>query len=88
VTVSTAACLYYYSKTDTSDYDQVVWTQVGTSVTGTNAAGAVDLSKTDTPVFGSNDLTVAGFAGRLYAGAELINTAKTIEFDASDYPAS
>jgi hypothetical protein len=88
VTVSTAVCQYYYSKTDTSDYDQVVWTQVGTNVTGTNAAGAVDVSKTDTPVFGSTDLTVTGFAGRLYAGAELINTAKTIEFDASDYSAS
>lgn len=88
VTVATAVCQYYYSKTDTSDYDQVVWTQVGTNVTGTNAAGAVDLSKTDTPIFGSTDLTVTGFAGRIYAGAELINTAKTIEFDASDYPAS
>lgn len=88
VTVATAVCQYYYSLTNTNDYDQVVWTQVGTNVTGTNAAGAVDLTKTTTPIFGAITITAAGFAGKLYAGAEVINTAKTIEFDASDYPAS
>ena len=86
VTVATAVCQYYCSTTDTNDYDQVVWTQIGTNVTGTNPAGAVDLTKTITPIFGANTITAAGFAGKLYAGYEGISTAKTIEFDASDYP--
>lgn len=88
LTVATAVSQYYYSLTATNDYDQVVWTQVGTNVTGSNAAGAVDLTKTTTPIFGATDNAVAGFAGKLYAGAEFINTAKVIEFDATDYPAS
>ena len=86
VTVATAVCQYYYSLTNTNDYDQVVWTQVGTNQTGTNAAGAVDLTKTITPIFGANTISIAGFLGKLYAGAEAISSAKTIEFDASDYP--
>jgi len=86
VTVATAVCQYYWSDDDTNDYDAVTWTQVGTNVTGTNAAGAVDLTKTTTPIFGASTITVAGFAGKLYAGAEAISTAKTIEIDASDYP--
>lgn len=87
VTVSTAVCQYFYSLTDTNDYDQVVWTAVGTNPTGSNPAGAVDLTKTTTPIFGATAIGSAGFAGQLYAGAEAISSAKTIEFDASDYPA-
>jgi hypothetical protein len=88
VTVLTAVCQYYYSLTDTNDYEQVIWTQVGTNVTGSNAAGSPDLTLTTTPIFGASAINAAGFAGKLYAGTEVVNTAKTIEFDASDYPAT
>jgi hypothetical protein len=81
VTIATAVCQYYYSLTDTNDYDQVVWTQVGTNQTGSNAAGAVDLTKSVSPIFGSTSNTAAGFAGKLHAGVEAISGVKTIEFD-------
>lgn len=88
VTVATAVCQYYYSLTDTNDFDAVVWTQIGSAITGINAAAAVDLTKTVTPIWGASTLTAAGYAGKLYAGAELINTVKTIEFDATNFPPS
>lgn len=85
VTVSTAVCEYYYSLDDTNDIDFITWTQIGTNVTGSNAAGAVDLTKTTTPIFGSISISAAGLAGRMYAGYEAISNAKTIEFDATNY---
>lgn len=84
VTASTGVCDYYYSYTNTNDYDAVVWTVIGAPIAG--ASGAVDLTKTTTPIYGAVTLTVAGYAGRLYAGAEAINGTKTIEFDATDFP--
>lgn len=79
LTISSAACAYGYSYTDTDDFDQVVWTTLGTTVTGTNAAAALDHATSTSIAFGSNNN--AGFLnGKLHAGAETINTNNTIKF--------
>ncbi len=81
VTVSSAACDYAFSLTDTNDYDSAVWTTIGTTVTGTNAAAAVRLTNSTAAIFGTNAVANAGFAGKLHAASEYVNNAKTIEIN-------
>lgn len=83
VTTATAVCQYWYSVEDTNDYDAVNWIQVGTNVTGSNAAGTTDVSKSVTVGIGAPNFATVGLAGKLYAFVEAVSNAKTIEVDPS-----
>lgn len=69
-----ASCAYAYSYDDTNDFDQVVWTELGTPQTGTNAGAALLYTGSTSSLWGTNSVAAAGFTGKLHAGSETINT--------------
>lgn len=80
VQVSNAQCTYWYSYDDTNDVDAVNWIPLGTVVTGSNAGAAVRVADSTTVGIGSAPGQTP-WPSKVYAYAEYISTAKTIEVD-------
>lgn len=81
VTASNGTCEFWYSFSNTSNYEAVVWVPLGTPVVGSGAGTTIRTTNATTVTFGTHDSTVAGFQGKLHAGAEVLSAGKTIEFD-------
>lgn len=88
LTIATASCAYAYSYDNTNDFDQVTWTALGTPQTGTNAGAALLYTGSTSSLWGTNSTGAAGFAGKLHAGVETINTNNTIKFSLAGQTAS
>jgi len=88
LTVSSALCEYWYSTSDTNVAENVTWTSVGVSQTGTGANTTAIVSGASIIYLGTNSPGTASFSGRFYSGIETVNGCITNRFSAEQLSGS
>jgi hypothetical protein len=73
VTVSSAACDFYYSSDNTNDNTAVSWTSLGTGIVGSNAGTTPALTQSFAVVMGTKSSGLAGMVGDIRSFAEYVD---------------
>jgi hypothetical protein len=81
IDIATANITYYYSYADVESFWGVFfhWTQLGTTVAGSNGGTTASLTNSDSVFAGARDATTAASDIKVYAISEVINSALTLD---------
>jgi hypothetical protein len=86
IAIATGNCSYYYSYDPTPYFGSVFWhwTQIGTTVAGTNGGTTPRVTNSDTVFIGARDATTNAFGGKIFTLIENVASVPTLSLNFSD----